>query len=527
MVEVHGRTLLDRSLEALVDHEVDRIVIVVGYHAQGVREAVGDDYRGTPVTYVENVDYATTNNIHSLYLAADELAKDDTLLLESDLDLRAARSSSDCSQHPAPNVVAVDGLPALDGRNDGHPRSRPRDRGVRPQAHLVDGQAMDQYFKTVNIYKLSQDFIENRYLPFLEAYVRSVGANEYYEQVLRVIAGLDNHGLVGMPVEGERWYEIDDMQDYQIAETMFAPDDERYDRYLSRHGGYWRFPHLLDFCYLVNPWFPTMAMRDELRRSFDTLLSDYPSARPCRDHLAAKMFDGDPDVLRRRQRCGRADHRHGRGARRRPGRRDRADVRGVPEALPERRGDHGTRGRARLRHRVRPLRPAVAAGRRAGAGEPGQPDRPVPHVRGGPGPAGARRVRRQAGHPRRVLRGLRRPGTLREPAPPGRPGRAIRRRSSSRASARATASPGPGSASWPPATPTSWPGSPGGSRSGTSTRSASTSCRSSGASRPSTPPAARSSGPSVTASPSSSPPSAACGSSRPRRTTCSARSAVA
>ena len=76
-----------------------------------------------------------------------------------------------------------------------------------------------------------------------------------------MIAGLDNHGLVGMPVEGERWYEIDDMQDYQIAETMFAPDDERYDRYLSRHGGYWRFPHLLDFCYLVNPWFPTMAMR--------------------------------------------------------------------------------------------------------------------------------------------------------------------------------------------------------------------------------------------------------------------------
>ena len=115
MVEVHGRTLLDRSLEALVDHEVDRIVIVVGYHAQGVRDAVGDDYRGTPVTYVENVDYATTNNIHSLYLAADELAKDDTLLLESDL-IYEPRIIERMLQHPAPNVVAVEAYqPWMDG----------------------------------------------------------------------------------------------------------------------------------------------------------------------------------------------------------------------------------------------------------------------------------------------------------------------------------------------------------------------------------------------------------------------------
>ena len=115
MVEVHGRTLLDRSLDALVDHEVDRIVIVVGYHAQGVRDAVGDDHHGTPVTYVENVDYATTNNIHSLYLAADELAKDDTLLLESDL-IYEPRIIERMLQHPSPNVVAVEAYqPWMDG----------------------------------------------------------------------------------------------------------------------------------------------------------------------------------------------------------------------------------------------------------------------------------------------------------------------------------------------------------------------------------------------------------------------------
>ncbi len=295
MVEVHGRTLLERSLDALVDHGVDRIAIVVGYQAQGVRDVLGHEHRGVPVTYVENVDYATTNNIYSLYLASEELAKDDTILLESDL-IYDPRIIERLFAHPAPDVAAVaryepwmDGTMVTLGPDDVI-------EGFVPK-HLVDHQATDQYFKTVNIYKLSREFIENRYLPFLEAYVRSVGANEYYEQVLRVIASLDQHGLVGMPLQGEPWYEIDDLQDYEIAETLFAPEEKRYDYYLRRHGGYWRFPDLLDFCYLVNPYFPTRPLREELGRSFDTLLSEYPSSLAVQSHLAAKMFDGEPECF--------------------------------------------------------------------------------------------------------------------------------------------------------------------------------------------------------------------------------------
>ena len=81
---------------------------------------------------------------------------------------------------------------------------------------------IDEYYKTVNIYKLSQDYLVNRYLPFLEAYARSMGHNEYYEQVLGVVTSLDMQELVAMPLTGERWYEIDDVQDLQNARTVFA-----------------------------------------------------------------------------------------------------------------------------------------------------------------------------------------------------------------------------------------------------------------------------------------------------------------
>ena len=157
----------------------------------------------------------------------------------------------------------------------------------------IDQTAYDRYYKTVNIYKFSKEYLRGSYLPFLEAYVHSVGTNEYYEQVLGVIASLDKEHLAAMPLAGQRWYEIDDPQDYQIAQTLFAPPELQYSSFVNWYGGYWRFPELRDFCYLVNPYFPPAAMRDEMQRSFEVLLRGYPSSSKVQSQLAAKMFGVD------------------------------------------------------------------------------------------------------------------------------------------------------------------------------------------------------------------------------------------
>ena len=103
---------------------------------------------------------------------------------------------------------------------------------------------------------------------------------------------LDKTGLKGLPIDNMKWYEIDDVQDLDIAETLFATDGKTKQlRYQQRYGGYWRFPHLLDFCYLVNPYFPTERMRNELRASFDTLLSEYPSGMKVNTLLMSKYFN--------------------------------------------------------------------------------------------------------------------------------------------------------------------------------------------------------------------------------------------
>ena len=149
---------------------------------------------------------------------------------------------------------------------------------------------VNSYYKTVNIYKLSREFLQHQYVPFLDAYTKAVGNNEYYENVLRIISMLNSHNMKALPIGNERWYEIDDKQDLDIAEAIFADDQDVLRKYYGRYGGFWRFPQMLDFCYLVNPYFPSKRMKDELRSNFDTLLTEYPSGMKVNTLIASKCF---------------------------------------------------------------------------------------------------------------------------------------------------------------------------------------------------------------------------------------------
>jgi histidinol-phosphate/aromatic aminotransferase/cobyric acid decarboxylase-like protein len=157
---------------------------------------------------------------------------------------------------------------------------------------------IDKYYKTVNIYKFSKEFSATHYVPFLKAYSLALGNNAYYEQVLRVITLLDDSPLKALPLNGEKWYEIDDIQDLDIASSMFEESDEkRFKAISSRFGGYWRYPHLLDFCYLVNPYFPPQQMIDEIKSSFETLMREYPSGMRVNSLLAGKYFSIKQDYV--------------------------------------------------------------------------------------------------------------------------------------------------------------------------------------------------------------------------------------
>ena len=289
MVKVNGEALIDRLLKQLSALDLKRVVIVVGYEAQKLVDYIGDRYSDKlNIVYVDNPVYDKTNNIYSLALTKDMLQEDDTLLIESDLifDDRMFRMIMD---DPYPNLALV---AKYESWMDGTMVRIDDDNNI---VNFITKKAFtysdaESYYKTVNIYKFSRDFLAQKYVPFLDAYCSALGNNEYYEQVLRVICMLDNSELKALPVGDVKWYEIDDVQDLDIAETLFASDESRLSKYMSRYGGYWRFPGMLDYCYLVNPYFPSDRMKDELRANFDELLVQYPSGMYVNSLIAGKCF---------------------------------------------------------------------------------------------------------------------------------------------------------------------------------------------------------------------------------------------
>ncbi|MBQ3277509.1 MAG: aminotransferase class I/II-fold pyridoxal phosphate-dependent enzyme [Oscillospiraceae bacterium] len=289
MVKVNGVSLIDRMLHQIERQNVSRIVIVVGYEGQKLKDYIATLGIRTPIVYVDNPIYDKTNNIYSLALAKDWLVKEDTLLFESDLIFEDSVLDALVSD-PRDTLALVD---KYESWMDGTCVKLGDDDSIEafvPGKKFKFNEIKD-YYKTVNLYKFSRHFSETHYVPFLDAYQSALGENEYYEQVLRVITMLDEPVIKAKRLEGQRWYEIDDIQDLDIAESIFTPDDDERVRLLQgRYGGYWRYPKLLDFCYLVNPFFPPEKMKDELRANFDVLLKEYPSGMRVNSLLAAKNF---------------------------------------------------------------------------------------------------------------------------------------------------------------------------------------------------------------------------------------------
>lgn len=289
MVEVNGISLVERALRILDKKNLSRIVVVVGYEAEHLMGFIRSLQIQTPVVFINNEIYDKTNNIYSLLMAKEYLITENTLLLESDLIFE--ENLIDCLLNDTrPTLALVDKFASW---MDGTCMELDYDDSIKEfiPGKYLKFEEKENYYKTVNIYKFSQNFSANTYIPFLEAYLKAMGVNEYYESVIKLIALLENSEIRAKRLDGQVWYEIDDVQDLDIASTLFPNSkEERYQALTARYGGYWRYPKLLDYCYLVNPYFPPKKMLEEMRSNFDVLIAQYPSGMKINSLLAAKNF---------------------------------------------------------------------------------------------------------------------------------------------------------------------------------------------------------------------------------------------
>ena len=282
MLKIQGKTLIERAIEASLEAGIKKFVIVVGYKGDNVKKYLLEECKNPKIKemeieFVDNDVYDKTNNIYSLYLAKDKLKEDDTILLESDLiyDYDLIKRLVDNKE---PNLVSVAKYEQwMDGTVIKVDDTDNITEFIEKKNFEFD--EIDEYYKTVNAYKFSKEFSSEEFIPFLEAYIKAYGENEYYELVLKIIAHLSRSRLKALDVSDIHWYEIDDAQDLDIANSIFSSGIEKLERFQKRYGGYWRFPGLLDYCYLVNPYYPPKKMIEKINYFSTELITQYPSGQ--------------------------------------------------------------------------------------------------------------------------------------------------------------------------------------------------------------------------------------------------------
>lgn len=212
LTEVHGVPILGRLVSCLVEQGFTRLVVVVGYCGEQIRDYLESNATGLAVRFVDCREFATTNNIYSLWMAR-ECIRESFVLIESDLLF----DSRLLGLMRVRNRVAVAHFqPRLIGTTVSIDES-----GRVVSFHVgADPDTPDLAQKTVNLYSLSaavwQEVVQR-----LERHIRAGRVHDYYEVVFAEMVAEGQLALQAVDFDAGRWCEVDTLEDLRLAEELF------------------------------------------------------------------------------------------------------------------------------------------------------------------------------------------------------------------------------------------------------------------------------------------------------------------
>ncbi|MFN3476834.1 MAG: sugar phosphate nucleotidyltransferase [Candidatus Methylomirabilales bacterium] len=108
LLDVLGKPILERQLDALAIHGISEVILVTGYRSEAIHEFVSrTSYRYPfPLRTIENPLYATTNNLYSVFVARSLITGFPCLILYADVLFHPAilGSPTPNPQLPTPDI---------------------------------------------------------------------------------------------------------------------------------------------------------------------------------------------------------------------------------------------------------------------------------------------------------------------------------------------------------------------------------------------------------------------------------------
>ena len=215
LLEVGGRSILERLLERLAEAGITRAVLVTGYLSERIEEHIAQHKPPFEVSLAPNRDYATTNNVVSLLAARSHLGPGSLVICDGDVVLSgdAIRRLMDEAE---PCALLVDQEARLADEEmkvilDARGKVTRLSKTIDPR--VAAGES-------IGIQKIGGPAL-GRLWPTLDDLVRSGRTDVFYEEGFqRMIDNGTSFSVV--PVSSAEWTEIDSYEDFEDACARFA-----------------------------------------------------------------------------------------------------------------------------------------------------------------------------------------------------------------------------------------------------------------------------------------------------------------
>jgi choline kinase len=215
LLEVAGRTLLDRLCEAFVTAGLARAVIVTGHLSERVEAHMPARRWPLDITCVRNDRYETTNNAVSLAAARDAVGEAGIVLCDADVifSTNPLRSLID---HPAACALTVDN--AVGWNAEAMKVGLRSDGTVRAISKALSAEQSGG--ESIGVQKVGAAAAPLLW-DSLAALVHNRAATAYYEDAFQKMI---DRGIAfeAVPVAPGSWMEIDDAVDLAAAQERFG-----------------------------------------------------------------------------------------------------------------------------------------------------------------------------------------------------------------------------------------------------------------------------------------------------------------
>jgi histidinol-phosphate/aromatic aminotransferase/cobyric acid decarboxylase-like protein/GTP:adenosylcobinamide-phosphate guanylyltransferase len=284
LLKIGEESIIERIINGLIENDITEVVIVTGYLKDMLSNFLLEKFPKIEFTFVHNEIYDKTNNIYSMALAFEQVDIDqDIMLIESDL-IYHANIIKELVEDRRKNVALVDKYgPGMDGTvvtvEDGTITNV-----IPPHLQSENFDFSDKY-KTLNIYKFSQEFASTEFKKLLTYYAKTIDDNCYYELILGILIYMQRQKIHALTVDGNDWAEVDDPNDLSSAAFVFEKE-KQLEMLNYSFGGFWNYD-ITDFCFIRNMYFPNGSVLSELRNNMKELLQNYGSKQAILDQKLA------------------------------------------------------------------------------------------------------------------------------------------------------------------------------------------------------------------------------------------------